>query len=106
MPAAPASPAPAGRALFVYYRVEADRLAATVDAVRAMQQRLRRDHPGLRAELWRRPPVEGQPVTLMETYAAHGGVDDALAAAIEAAARALPPGRLGERHVEVFEPAR
>lgn len=104
MPVAPASCAPAGRALFVYYRVEPGRLAATVDAVRAMQQRLRRDHPGLQTGLWRRPPVAGQLVTLMETYAAADGVDDALAAAIEAAARTLPAGRLGERHVEVFEP--
>jgi hypothetical protein len=105
MPAAPASAAPSGRALFVYYRVEPARLAATVDAVRAMQQRLRHHHPGLQADVWRRPPAAGQPVTLMETYAAAGGIDDVLAAAIAQAALALPAGRLGERHVEVFEPA-
>lgn len=105
MPAANASSTPAGRALFVYYRVEPARVSATVDAVRAMQQRLRGEHPGLQAHVWRRPPVAGQPVTLMETYVAAGGIDDALAAAIELAAFALPAGRLGERHVEIFEPA-
>ncbi len=105
MPAAPAPSAPAGRALFVYYRVEPARLSATVDAVCLMQQRLRQDHAGVQADVWRRPPVAGQPVTLMETYVAAGGIDDALAAAIERAALALPAGRLGERHVEVFESA-
>lgn len=93
-----------GRRLFVYYRVAADALPATVAAVRRMQERLGDAHPGLQCGLWRRPPVAGAPVTLMEAYAAPAGVDDRLVSRIEDAAQALPAGRLGDRHVEMFEP--
>ncbi|HMM85977.1 MAG: DUF4936 family protein [Gammaproteobacteria bacterium] len=93
-----------GARLYVYYRVAPDLLPAAFAAVRDLQYRLASAHAGLRCALFRRPQVAGEPVTLMETYAAPGGVDDALVRRIEAAARALPPGRLGERHVELFEP--
>ncbi len=93
------------RRLYVYYRVDSAAAAKTVEAVAAMQQRLRDAHPTLQAELLRRPPQSGQPVTLMETYAAAAGVDDALAAAIEAAAQSVPALRGVARHVEVFEAA-
>jgi peptidoglycan hydrolase-like protein with peptidoglycan-binding domain len=91
------------RRLYIYYRVDAGAGSATVAAVAAMQQRLTLAHPGLHAELLRRPPQPGRPVTLMEVYAAAAGVDEPLAAAIEAAAQALPALRGVERHVEVFE---
>jgi len=93
------------RRLYVYYRVDPAAAPTTVAAVAALQQQLRLAHPGLHAELLRRPPQAGQPVTLMETYAAASGIDDALAAAIEAAAQALPALRGLARHVEVFEAA-
>jgi hypothetical protein len=95
---------PAGRRLYVYYRVPAAALAATVVDVRRMQAALRNAHPGLATQLLRRPPQPGAEVTLMEVYAAPGGVDAARQAAIAAAAAALP-GAAGQapRHVEVFE---
>lgn len=93
-----------GRRLYVYYRVTVEALPAALAAVRRMQQELSEAHPGLRCALWRRPPVAGEPVTLMETYAAPNGIDDTLQRCIEDAAQALPAGRLGDRHVEWFEP--
>jgi hypothetical protein len=91
------------RKLYVYYRIDASAAPATLAAVAAMQQRLRHAHPSLHAELLRRPPQAGQPLTLMEVYATATGIDDALAAAIAAAAQALPALCSVERHVEVFE---
>jgi hypothetical protein len=93
------------RCLYVYYRVSEMRLGAVVGAVRAMQARLCRDHPGLEARLLRRPEIRDGAVTVMETYEHVDGVDPALQAAIAAeAATALPPGLAAGRHVEVFEP--
>lgn len=92
------------RRLYVYYRVAEAQLAVVVEAVRAMQARLCRDHPGLEARLLRRPDVRDGEVTVMETYAHVDGVDAALQAAIAAAAAtSLPPGLAAGRHVEVFE---
>lgn len=91
------------RRLYIYYRVDPASAVATVEAIAAMQQRLRHAHPSLHAELLRRPPQAGQPLTLMEVYATATGIDDALAAAIAAAAQALPALCSVERHVEVFE---
>ncbi len=89
--------AAAARRLYVYYRVEPPALAATVHSVRVMQAGLTAAHPGLRAELLRRPDLDKGEVTLMEVYA--GSVTPALLAALAQAAVALPQ----PRHNELFE---
>jgi hypothetical protein len=85
------------RRLYVYYRVAEARLAETVTAVRAMQAALGGLHPGLAAELLRRPNLRDGEVTLMEAYA--GPVTGGFVAALDAAAGALPQ----PRHAESFE---
>jgi Domain of unknown function (DUF4936) len=94
--------------LFVYYRVAAAHWRDALRAVQTFQQRLREEHAGLTTRVLRRPDERNAEVTLMETYAcadpsAHG-VDGALQARIEAAAQALGPWLLGERHLERFDP--
>ena len=70
-----------------------------------LQSTLCRDHPGLQAELLRRPDLRDGQATLMETYAHADGVDAALAQAIEAAAlKSLARWLKGPRHCERFEP--
>jgi len=86
------------RRLYVYYRVPEAALAATVAAVRAVQARLVQQHPGLQAELLRRPELRDGEVTLMEIYA--GGLTAEVQDAIDQATNALPQ----PRHTEVFEP--
>ena len=93
----PTGPAPAALRLYVYYRVAGAALGATVQAVGLVQAALLAAHPGLRAELLRRPALDPGEVTLMEVYA--GSVTPALLAAIEQAAAALPQ----PRHNELFE---
>ena len=88
------------RHLYVYYQVAESDLAAAVAAVRAMQATLVAAHPGLQADLLRRPELNEGRVTLMETYA--GGVTLALQAALDRAASRLPLSL--PRHNEVFEP--
>ena len=85
------------RRLYVYYRVPQAALAATLLAVRAMQAALVAAHPGLRAELMRRPEAREGDITLMEAYA--GTVSPALDAALAACSRALPQ----PRHNEYFD---
>ena len=86
------------RRFYVYYRVPEADLAATVTAVRAVQAALLQQHPGLQAELLRRPELRDGEVTLMETYV--GGLTATVLAAIDSATRALPQ----PRHAEHFEP--
>ena len=86
------------RRLYVYYAVDEAALACTVTAVRAMQAGLMASHPGLQAELLRRPELRAGQATLMETYA--GAVTPTLEAALALACRDLPQ----PRHSEVFEP--
>ena len=89
--------------LYVYYSVPEAALAATLAAVRQVQATLVAAHPGLHAELLRRPELRNGDVTLMETYVMETGADGvtpALRAAIEHAASALPQ----PRHSEWFEP--
>jgi hypothetical protein len=93
------------RQLFVYYRVAEDRLGTALDSARLMQRRLMAGHPGLRADLLRRPGSQDGQVTLMETYSSPGGVNAALGRDIEAAAAVLSGCIAGARHVEAFEPA-
>ena len=84
--------------LFVYYRVAEPALAATVAAVRQLQARLVDSHPGLQAQLLRRPDLREGEVTLMETYT--GAVPPGLADSLAQAATALPQ----PRHHEWFDP--
>ncbi len=93
----PTGPAPAALRLYVYYRVAGPALGATVQAVGLVQAALLAAHPGLQAELLRRPAPDPDEVTLMEVYA--GSVTPALLTAIEQAAAALPQ----PRHNELFE---
>lgn len=93
---------PAGRRLFVYYRVPVAELSTSVACARALQAALRADHPALDAGLWRRPEPRDGAVTLMETYASRDGIDPTLADTIER--RAADAGLPQPRHVEVFEP--
>lgn len=94
----------AGRELFVYYRVAASTWHEAAAAARTAQACLRQSHPGLSARLLRRPDERGGEVTLMEVYAdVARGIDDALAAQIEAAAQALNPWLLSPRHCERFD---
>jgi hypothetical protein len=89
------------RRLYVYYRVPEAALAACVAAAQAMQAALVAVHPGLQAELLRRPEGRDAEVTLMETYA--GGLTPALLAALDQAASALPQPRHAE-WFDTFEP--
>ncbi|WP_158289044.1 DUF4936 family protein [Rubrivivax albus] len=90
-----------GRALFVYWRIDAGDLPATVAAVRAAQAQLASAWPGLQARLWQRSDP-GVPATVMETYAAPDGIDAAAQARIDAAVAGHVPA---QRHVEAFLPA-
>jgi hypothetical protein len=92
------------RALYIYYRIDAARLAEAASTVHAFQALLRHAHPPLQAALLRRPGEHEGQVTLMETYAMPGGIDDALQSKIDSAATALAPWQRGARHTEVFEP--
>lgn len=101
------------RELYVYYRVATQHADALTLAVRAMQDRLRRVHPGLQARLLRRTDNIAGEDTWMETYAAPSssgasdaavGVSDELCARIEHEAAAWQHLRTGRRHTEVFEP--
>ena len=85
------------RRLYVYYRVPQAQLPATVAAVRQVQAALMAAHPGLRAELLRRPELRDGEVTLMETYA--GSVSPAVEAAIAEATSGLPQPRHSERFI-------
>jgi hypothetical protein len=91
--------------LYVYYRVPAARLPEATAAVHATQRALCERHPGLHAALLRRTDAAGDAgdVTLMETYASPGGLDDAFAAELDAAAAAWAAAvGAGARHVERF----
>lgn len=90
-----------GRALFVYWRIDAADLPATLLAVRAAQAQLTTAWPGLQARLWQRSDP-GVLATVMETYTAPGGIDAAARARIDAAVACHVPA---QRHVEAFLPA-
>ena len=88
------------RRLYVYYRVPQAQLPATVAAVRQVQAALVAAHPGLQAELLRRPELRDGEVTLMETYA--GPLTNVVLAAITQATSALPQPRHSE-HFDTLE---
>jgi Domain of unknown function (DUF4936) len=87
--------------LYVYYRVDANRLAATMQAARAMQAALLARHAGLAAELLRRPDLRDGQVTLMEAYAEcrPQALTDGFIADLAQAAAGLPQ----PRHLERFD---
>lgn len=89
-----------GRALFVYWRIAAQDLAVVLAAVRTAQAQLKADWPDLQVRLWQRSDA-GVPATVMETYAAPGGIDAAAQARIDAVVGPFVPV---PRHVEAFEP--
>lgn len=92
--------------LYVYYRVAAERCAAALGEIQALQAGLRAELAGLEARLLQRSEApEGQGyVTWMEIYRLPGGLDDIACARIEAAGRAHPQGRIGPRVTERFQP--
>ena len=94
------------RELYVYYRVRADAATSAHAAIKAMQDKLRRAHPGLLARLLRRDEADGA-MTWMESYAFVGvtssvGVDRRIEEAIAESAATLMPFIDGGRHVEAF----
>jgi len=91
------------RALFVYYRIDANALGAVLQAVRQMHDALVAGSPALQTTAWRRPDLREGELTVMETYLHPDGIDAALERRIEQAAQALSPWLRGDRHTEVFE---
>ncbi len=96
------------RELYVYYRVAVHDADALRLAVTKMQDRLRREVPGLQARLLRRNDPTASSDTWMETYAVSpavsaGGVSDALRATIKQHAAAWRHLCDGARHTEVFD---
>jgi Domain of unknown function (DUF4936) len=93
------------RELFVYYRIRDTDAAAARAAVRAMQDGLRRAHPGLTARLLARADDGKDLQTWMETYSlasSEEGIAPALEAQIEAQATAWSHLLVGPRHIEAF----
>lgn len=70
-------------------------------AVRAAQAQLKADWPDLQARLWQRNDAD-VPATVMETYAAPGGITPAAQVRIDTVVGACVPC---PRHVEAFVPA-
>jgi len=93
--------------LYVYYRVAHANAQTALQTVRAFQQCLRGQHPGLAARVLQRSNVRGGDVTLMEIYALHDGsgkgIESNLRLRIEDAAAALTPMLSSPRQVEVFD---
>jgi hypothetical protein len=94
---------------FIYYRVSrADATQAEATAL-AFQASLRLLFPSIEARLMRRADaLTASEVTLMEHYADTADVATTadwsqITPAIEAAAEALRPWLIGERHCEAFE---
>lgn len=92
--------------LYVYYRSRPEDSEALGAAVRAMQQRLQSDCPGLGARWLRRPELREGCVTWMEVYALPVGLSgeaaEAVVVAVEQAASVLAPWLQGERKTERF----
>ncbi len=96
------------RELYVYYQVPVHQADALRITVTEMQDRLRRETPGLQARLLRRTDQTAGADTWMETYAVSPatnacGVSDALRATIEQHAAAWRRLCDGPRHTEVFD---
>jgi hypothetical protein len=90
------------RRVYIYYQVAAPDLDAVRAAVASLQAELVRAHPGLSAELLRRPEPRDERITLMEVYGRRDG--EPPQQAIEAVAQhRLGRWIVGARHVEVFD---
>jgi hypothetical protein len=94
---------------YVYYRVRAQDEAEAVAAWRALQTLWALSQPGLHGELLRRVDLgesaAAPMVTLMEVYAFDPGLGAEQRQQVhDQAAECLAPWRVGERHVERFEP--
>jgi len=98
----------AARELFIYWRTAAAGTTAAEREAARWQAELCREHPGLRAALYRRtdasaPGVSPTTTTVMETYAGPS-LDAALEARIVSEGQArLAPWLEGPRKVEAFE---
>ena len=91
------------RELYFYWRARADAVASALAAGRALQRRLRERYPDLDARLLQ--GAEGDLATVMEIYAAPGGIDAERRRQLqEEGDAALAPWLDGPRHLEVFEP--
>lgn len=88
------------RRLYVYYRVPEAALPSVLAELRALQADLMAAHPGLHAELLRRPDLREGEVTVMEAYA--GGDVRAWTTAL-AKAVAARPALPAPRHTEAFD---
>ena len=88
------------RRLYVYYRAAEAAMPTVLAEVRALQASLMAAHPGLSAELLRRPEPSGGEITLMEAYA---GGDVAAWTMALAAAVAARPALPATRHAETFD---
>ncbi len=88
------------RRLYVYYRLAESGLAALRAEVAALHTGLMAAHPGLQAELLRRPELHDGQVTVMEVYA--GGDAAAWRVALDRAV-ADRPALPQPRHVETFD---
>ena len=93
--------------LYVYYRVAQDHVQAALQTVRAFQQCLRKEQPGLVTRVLRRSDARSDGVTLMEIYAfddgRNTGIDPAMRSRIDGAAAALTPLLSSPRQTEAFD---
>ena len=95
------------RELFIYYRVEFDRVPAALTALREMQARLIEARPHVRARMLYRLDTPDRVQTWMEIYSTDfmqdpEGISIELQAEIETRAACLAPFIHGTRHVEAF----
>ena len=88
------------RRLYVYYRVAEAALPALRAELASLQNSLMATHPGLQAQMLRRPDLRDGEVTVMETYV--GGDATAWPTAL-AQAVAAHPALPGQRHAEWFD---
>lgn len=94
------------RSLFIYYRVDADKVVSAHQAVARVQHALQRSVPGLQARLMRRSDGVQAGVTTqtwMEVYEHPQGIDPVWMQLLQEQVACLPAGLLGERHCETFE---
>lgn len=93
------------RRLFIYYRVDAARAEEALPLVLDFQRRACARHPGLQAELLKRPGEKDGLQTWMEVYSSLGGVPSEVEAELsDSAGRSAISGILSNLYVEVFVP--
>ena len=94
-----------GRELYIYWHLAPADLEVAAQAVTTFHNALRLRHGGLQARLLRRVNEPEHKATLMETYAAPGGIPLWLQAEIVAdGANAAAAWCRGLRQMDVFEP--